>query len=140
YEGEWWRREFILDGWGGRADEGALEMAKAYHDASVMGNMSLFRRFLETSMVKSNHPRGAYAYVEAMLESVWTSEGVNKLLEKFRRVFGPHASPALVMSRRSNEREVGRAIKIVMGFTRKRELFLPHFADDDKLWVPGGQG
>ena len=138
YEGEWWHREFKLDGWGARADEVARGAAEAYHNASVMGNMSLFRRFLETSMVKTNHPRGAYAYVEAMLESVWTSEGVNKLLEKFRRVFGPHASPVNVMSRRSNEREVGKAIKIVMGFTRKRELFLPHFADDDKLWVPGG--
>lgn len=140
YEGEWWHRTFKFDGWGNRADTVALGAAEAYHNASVMGNMSLFRRFLETSMVKTNHPRGAFAYVEVLLDHVLTSEGVNKLLVRFRRVFGPNVRPVQVMNLRSHEKEKEKAIKIVMGFTRKRELFLPHFADDDKLWVPGGQG
>lgn len=139
YEGEWWHRQFKLDGWGARADELALAAAEEYHQASVMGNMSLFRRFLETSMLKSKHGRGAAAYVEVLLEHVFTAEGANKLLEKFRRVFGKSATPAYVLSRRAHEQEVERGIKVVMGFTRKRGLFLPHFADDDKLWVPGGK-
>lgn len=137
YEGEWWERKFHFDGWGAKPTTRSTEAARTYHDASVMGNMSLFRRFLETSMTSSSHPRGAYVYVEALLEKVFTAEGANKLLEKFRRVFGRHATPAHVMSQQSSEQEVEKAIKITMGFTRKRKLFLPHFADDTSLWVPG---
>ncbi|MEA1999806.1 MAG: hypothetical protein U9N61_10875 [Euryarchaeota archaeon] len=143
WEGDWWDREFRLDGYGFREGELLKEKAKAaelYHDRSVMGNMSLFRRFLETSMVKSNHLVGPYIYVEKLLEYVLTPVGGNKVLEKFRRVFGRSATPARVLSRRADKREVEKGIKVIMGFTRKRELFLPHFADDDKLWVPGGQG
>ena len=140
YEGQWWHRQFKLDGWYGRGlDPLALEAAEKYHKSSVMGNMSLFRRFLETSMVKTNHPQGAAVYVETMLDYVFTKEGANKLLEKFRRVFGKNVTFARVMNQRSHEQEVEKGIKIVMGFSRKRKLFLPHFSDDDSLWVPGGK-
>lgn len=139
YEGEWWHRQFKFDGWCKKVDPLALEAAEKYHKTSVLGNMSLFRRFLETSMVKTNHPQGAAVYVETMLEYVFTAEGANKLLEKFRRVFGRSATFNHVMNQRSHERAVEKGIKIVMGFSRKRELFLPHFADDDSLWVPGGK-
>lgn len=140
YEGAWWRRTFHLDGWGAKAETRAFNAAEEYHHRSVMGNMSLFRRFLEQSMRQTTHGQGAFAYVDVLLQNVLTVEGGNQLLEKFRRVFGPSAHPCRVMSRRSHKQEVEKGIKIVMGFTRKRRLFLPHFADDNLLWVPGGQG
>ncbi|KKM77601.1 hypothetical protein LCGC14_1368410 [marine sediment metagenome] len=139
YEGQWWHRKFVLDSWGAKADADALAAAEKYHHVSVLGSMSLFRRFLETSMVKTNHLYGASVYVETMIDHVFTKEGSNKLLEKFRRVFGKSAVPAHVMNRQSSVQEIEKGIKIVMGFTRRRELFLPHFADDDSLWVPGGK-
>jgi len=138
YEGMWWDRKFVLDGYGYYiTDQEALKAAECYHKSSVMGNMKMFRRFLETSMVKTIHPRGPYAYVEKLIENVWTAEGVNKLLEKFRRVFGRNAHPNRIMGYRGTQQPKEKAIKIVMGFTRKRGLFLPHFADDNSLWLPG---
>lgn len=138
WEGLWWERKFHFDGLI-EPDPGQIQRdaAKTYHNRSVMGNMSLFRRFLEKSMIESK--QGAYSYVEALLEHVFTAEGVNKLLEKFRRVFGRSATPARLMSQRSTKQEVEKGIKVVMGFTRRRGLFLPHFADDDSLWVPGSK-
>jgi len=139
WEGLWWKREFKFDGlvgWNSSSIPGSKTAAQEYHNSSAMGNMSLFRRFLETSMRKSSCP---YVYVETMLENVLTSEGVNKLLEKFRRVFGQSTSPAYVMSRSSSKQQIEKAIKVVMGFTRQRRLFLPHFSDDDSLWVSGGR-
>lgn len=140
YEGFWWDREFKLDGWWNETPPiEATEAATEYHESSVMKNMSLFRRFLEESMRRTKHGGGAWVYVDRLLNSVLTSTGANKVLEKFRRVFGRNVIPSRVMGLRESKQNVEKGIKIVMGFTRKRELFLPHFADDDSLWVPGGR-
>ncbi len=140
YEGYWWNRKFSLDGCFKREDPLALKAAQQYHNDSVMGNMSLFRRFLETSMQKTSHPDGASAYVQTLVTSVLTAEGGNKLLARFRRVFGGKSFRLeTVMGPHANGVELNRAIKLVMGFTRQRRLFLPHFADDESLWVPGGK-
>lgn len=135
WEGEWWTRTFKIDSFGrgsrGRAVE-SEQAAFAYHNRSVMGNMSLFRRFLETSMLQTRSLMGAFTYVDPLLTDVLTSEGANQLLDKFQKVFDD--PPYRVLSRRGNRKEIERGIKVVMGFTRKRELFQSHFADDDSLW------
>lgn len=133
WEGEWWTRTFKYDGYNLQPGNRQRDAAQEYHNRSVMGNMSLFRRFLETSMRQS---RRSHVYVETLLDHVLTAEGANKLLEKFKRVFGRNGTPSYVMA---HKQEVGKAINIVMGFTRRRKLFLPHFADDNSLWVPGGR-
>lgn len=134
YEGLWWLREFKYDG--GFRGPGSIQFnaAKQYHESSVMTNMSTFRRFLETSMRKSSNAVFATEYVFRLLQSVLTPQGGNQLLRKFRNVFGKNMVLRLVVG---NHRE--ESIKMVMGFTRKRHLFLPHFADDNSLWVPGGR-
>lgn len=143
YEGYWWDRKFSLDGlpdWKAKEDPLALKAAQQYHNDSVMGNMSLFRRFLETSMRKTSHPLGASTYVHTLINSVLTTEGGNKLLARFRRVFGGKSFRfETVMGPYANEVDINRSIKLVMGFTRQRRLFLPHFSDDNSLWVPGGK-
>lgn len=132
YEGLWWERKFELDMC--QASNDAFESAKEYHLRSAMGNMSIFRRFLETSMKNSRSP---HLYVQALLDAVLSPAGRDKMLEKFRQVFGRSATSDTVLG---NSRTVERGIKIVMGITRKRNLFLPHWSEDDLLWVPGGKG
>lgn len=138
YEGLWWKREFQYDGWDRAAvTEEAMQAAEQYHKASATGNIKLFRRFLETSMKRSNG--WAHSYVERMLDFVFTAEGGNKLLEKIRRVFGRDAQLSRIFSTPEDSYNRDKGIGVLMGFTRRRNLFLPHFADDDSLWVPGGK-
>jgi hypothetical protein len=124
WEGYWWDRTFHLDSWCRTYCENMQQRnaAYAYHEASVMQNMSTFRRFLETSMRNTQHPLGPYAYTEKLLDYMLTSEGQNLCWKKLKCFFW------------SNSHNPERLIKITMGFTRKRDLLLPHFADDENLW------
>jgi len=135
WEGRWWDRTFHLDSWGRTHGESMQQKsaAHAYHEASALGNMSLFRRFLETSMKKTNHPHGPWAYTERLVEDMLTTEGKNAFTSKFNSVFGRkfygHSIYKLA------QQNPDKIIKLTLGFTRKRNLLLPHFADDDKLWT-----
>jgi hypothetical protein len=137
YEGYWWERTFHLDGYyqGPRVDQAtAFECAEAYHQETVMSSMKRFRRFFETSIEKSTRAEG---YVHQFLEKVMTREGRDLVLQKLRRVFGKSANVFSLFGIRSQDQRKAQATKCVMGFTRKRGLFLPHWADDDRLWTPG---
>jgi hypothetical protein len=110
--------------------------AEKYHKDSVLGNMSLFRRFIERSMKES--VEGADMYVDRLVGSVLTKDAGNRLVGKFRRVFGS-AGLHGVLGLYSRHPKFEQGIKVVMGFLRKRSDFRSHFADDDALWVPGGR-
>ncbi len=133
YEGLWWDRKFILDDIrynGASVDaETAFDCAKLYHENVVMQNMSSFRRFLEASIRKSTYPN---LYINRFVEGVLNPLGRDKFMNKLRRVFGKGTHTHTVFSIYSENFEPG--IKVLMGFTRKRELYLPHWADDQKLW------
>jgi len=135
YEGEWWNRKFAFDGYDWpQLSDASVAAAREYHNQSAMGNVCLFRRFLETSMLRSKAYHGASTYVTRLIEDVLTTDGVNKLLEKFRRVFGKHAKPGSAMNSQCHPKQVKKGVDVVMGFVRKRVLFLPHFADDAGFW------
>lgn len=136
YEGLWWDREFVRDGtyYGFDVDSDlAFECAKEYNDTTVMASMSAFRRFLEESIIKSSY---SIRYVERLVEDTLNQNGRNAVIAKLRRIFG--GSSGAVLSdcfgyRVSPEKKL-QATSVVMGFTRKRKLFLPHWADNDRLW------
>jgi len=144
YEGLWWRREFQIDGhYHGYRHEmpTAHASAKEYHEDLVYSNIKTFRRFLEDSMKKSERP---YVYAELLLESVFTSQGRDMVLAKFGRVFGGTAGASLSEGYRlltdglnKYGSNVDKSIAMIMGFTRRRELYRSEWADDSKLWSPG---
>jgi hypothetical protein len=136
YEGLWWDRDFKIDGsYHGFSTEqaDAFETAKYYHDEKVMKNMSTFRRFLETSIEKSD---SGQLYMHQFAEHVLTKEGRDGLYSKLKRLGKSLFTWQLFRSKETKE----KATKILMGFTRKRILLLPHWADDEKLWTPGQVG
>ena len=135
YEGLWWERRFIIDGpyHGQPCDrDEALEVAEMYHQRSVMQNMSSFRRFFEQSVFRSDR---SYGYVRHLLEDVMNADGRDAVTQRLRRVFGRSMSLRRLFGYKSDKKE--RATKVIMGFTRQRNLFLPHWADDSQLWTPG---
>ena len=104
-----------------------------------MANIKVFRRFLENSIKASDL---AVGYVENFINEVLTQAGRDAFLQKFKQVFKVSTSPNLFLLNRTlssifrNEAEKPKATAVLMGFTRKRELYRSHFADDDSLWVP----
>lgn len=135
YEGLWWERKFILDGrfHGPKSDlADAFEAAKKYHETTVMGSMKQFRRFFEQSLCKTDR----YAsYIVRFVENCLNQKGREQLLKKARQLFGKTAQVECLINRRTSDAKKEQIIKFLMGFTRKRTLFLPHWSDDDKLWA-----
>lgn len=139
YEGKWWERRVDPDGsyYGHPMDkEEALHAADLYCRDVVLGSMSKFRRFLETSIKKSSG--WGYRYAEQFLEYVLTSAGRDAVLAKFRNIFGVREACSVTRLFNGSEGNPAKqkAIDCLMGFTRKRNLFVPLWADEPSLWVP----
>lgn len=115
YEGNWWDRTFHLDGFSRAYDkEEALEVAKQYHNNVVFRDIRTFRRFLEASLIVTTRP---HLYIPPLL-SVFSNRN------KVNLAYG--------MIKRGNKES---AIRTIMGLTRDRRNFLPHFSDDEGLWT-----
>ncbi|MFA5766870.1 MAG: hypothetical protein WC919_03025 [Candidatus Paceibacterota bacterium] len=151
YEVEWWRRRLLLDGpfrgtfkrtghnaletyadqYGQermaarqRAREQAMDAAQQYAQAVSIGNMTTFRRFLTTSLQKTDEPTKYVLHFELMLNRVGRDQLARRLKEFTMRCG------------RVSKTNVDRITKLLLGFTRKRELLIPEWADDKGLWVP----
>lgn len=134
-EGFWWDRSFDIDGpfYGDPTERAAgIQAAKVYHERSVLANHKVFRNFLEKSIKASDRPEG---YVDHLLCDVFTLEGRDKVLQKFRQVFGRTSRVVDQFYRQASGEFKSRATGVLMGFTRKRNLFRSHFADDLKFWT-----
>lgn len=138
YEARWWDRTVVRDG---RFNspfpslEGeALECATEYAHRVSIGNLTLLRQFLETSIRKSERP-GAYLDRFILL---LTKEGTDRYWSKLKLLLGTTMSlPSFRAEYCTKVTEnLDSIIKMVMGFTRKRDLLVPAWADDGKLWLP----
>jgi hypothetical protein len=152
YEVEWWQRRLLLDGpfrgtfkrtghnalehhiamhtsdaartsWYRLQDE-AKQAAQQYANAVSIGNMTTFRRFLTTSLQKTEEPTKYVLHFELMLNRVGRDQLARRLKEFTMRCG------------RVSKTNVDRITKLLLGFTRKRELLIPEWADDKGLWVP----
>lgn len=138
YENAWWERTVRKDISPGRrmADfpEEALEAAKEYSDRVVTGSLPAFRRFLETSMQTSESP---HKYVENFILCL-NQNGQDQLYTKLKRIC--NISSMLFTNFRytmlTDPQKKRSIISTILGFTRKRELLVPVWADDNQLWLP----
>lgn len=136
YEGLWWDRRLIIDGpyRGASVDrQAALESADQYYHSVTIGNMKLFRRFLETSINRSTR---SWYYVDRFISQVLTKGGRDAVIDDFRRNFngGKSLQPMQILSVFGKEETKGPATKVLMKYTRRRGLFVPEWADDPKIW------
>ena len=150
YEAKWWEKDvFFVDGIVPSTYKGleleAFGLAEHYSKEVATKNMSVLRRFIENSMKKSETP---FAYAEKLL-SMMTPSGAASARVKLRRVFGLGQQTPSSLARWSHDNSntfdlfkvrnpgLEKAVSCLMGFTRKRDLFLPEWADDQSLWKPG---
>lgn len=131
YEVAWWNRKTTLDGvfwhpdstnsWCQSAFEKslqkeALDAADQYARMTSIGNMTQLRQFLEASLTRSERPQ---AYVNHFYDML-VAKGRDLLRNKLKMI---------------GDNLMG-IIKTIMGFTRKRNLLVPEWADDTTVWVP----
>lgn len=131
FEGHWWDRTVTHDGgrrYGDLRDAEALESATQYSNLVCLGNMRIFRNFLETSIARSDTP---HKYVTALAERALNKKGRDLLMKRVKELFSCKLSN--LFTRVSKERKAS-ATSLIIGFTRKHELWLPQWSDEDKLW------
>jgi hypothetical protein len=150
YEVNWWEREIHIDGsfrggfngigrnalirhseWSDQHKilretlrKEAFEAAQKYANAVSIGDMTTFRRFFTTSMQKTDEPIKYVLHFQLMLNRIGR-ELLAKRLKEFTIQCG-----------RVNKTNVDRVTKLLLGFTRKRELLTSEWADNKSLWVP----
>lgn len=156
YEARWWDRTIKLDGsYNGEAYDKELASAAAleYAKAVSIGSLTALRNFLEVSLRKSIRPFG---YLDYFLDDFLNAKGRDLAVSKLTRLLGRNYREKLGYRRsilstldiKSGEQAgpVEIAIKVMLGFTRKRELLNAAWADDSLLWVsrsnspPGQEG
>jgi len=137
YESLWWDRTVKLDGTYHGQDfdqELALDAATGYAEAVSIGSLTALRRFLETSLRRSDM---RHLYVAAFLDNFLNKGGRNAFSNKLKSVFGvKYLDLYELFGPQVQPERCESLIKCVLGFTRKRELLVPAWADDTKLWVP----
>jgi hypothetical protein len=131
YEVAWWIRNVKRDGlyygnFRSEADE-ALQAASTYAHKTSIGNLQLLRQFLEMSMRKSMNPF-SYMYT---FERMLNKQGKELYNLKIRKLFGESINRLF-----HADINFDTAIKLMMGFTRKRQLLVPEWADATELWLP----
>lgn len=147
FEAEWWHRKVKLDH-GGRMyftppqREARLAAATQYAENMSIGDLGRLRTFLEVSMQNSDRP---YLYAEQFRRAFLTFEGRVKFEKEATTIFKKSLDNIFcditVPKGKKAPTEKGRValdsfIKFMLGFTRKRKLIVPEWADDEKLWVP----
>lgn len=136
YEAFWWNRTVKFDGYfcGKEFDRAlALELATQYANTVSIGDLKMLRRFLETSMQKTDRP---YLYAE-QFRNLLNKKG-KETYEQQLKAHIPMKNIFVMLGRSesSNPSLLDKLIKIMMGITRKRDLLVPEWSDDTKLWVP----
>lgn len=131
YEAKWWNRTVRLDGHYNGKDydqQLALDCAKQYANNVSIGNMTKLRQFLTTSLRQSERPE---AYIWTFAEALNT-KGRDTYAFQLKRLFdiGFLGRSCNVKMKSCLE----AIIKVVMGFTRKRRLLVPEWADDNMIW------
>lgn len=135
YETAWWNRQTHLDGIyrGELASADALIAAEQYAMRSSIGHIQILRRFLEPTLKTTDRGYGYFAVFRNML----TSKGKDILERKTIQVVGAEEYRKMSMYAWHSSSTLGTSlINAMMGITRKRELLIPEWADDDKLWLP----
>ncbi len=144
YEVAWWERRVRIDGgfYGGPKylEQQAMESAKKYAHLASIGSLPIFRRFLETTVRRTDEWR-RFQYFQRVLENLLTAEGREQLARKLQAAIGGRKGASILDSLPLLDVPLfDRCVNAMMGFTRKRELMVSEWADDDALWVKKSKG
>ncbi len=135
YEAQWWDRKFHLDGTfhGPEYDKKeAFDCAHEYAKRVSIGNLTTLRQFLENSIMKTFQ---LSRYLELFAGSFLNREGSNEFLVKMKTKLYWQDLWNIPFNLDKEERR--KLLKMMLGFTRRRNLLVPEWADDTKLWTPG---
>lgn len=133
YEAHWWNRTVHLDGEFRGVDfnrKDAIECAEEYARRTSIGNLSILRRFLEGSLRAT---RRMAMYEERLVSGMLNHAGRDLIVGRLRQFERDHGHDQF----RWAGSVKNQYIKLLMGFTRKRDLLVPEWADDNTLWTPG---
>lgn len=137
YEALWWDRQVRLDGnyYGHDFDKGdALKAATTYAQGVSIGSLTALRRFLETSLRKTERPA---SYVQAFGEQFLLKGGRDEFFTRLRAILKVRSFNYYEMFRdRPKPDQLEHVIRCMLGFTRKRKLLVPAWSEDDQLWKP----
>lgn len=155
YEAHWWNRSVVKDGAmrrGGYAHnvvvtQQQLEAATNYANLVSIGDLGQLRRFLEQSLAKTDKSN---VYLHQFRNGFLTVDGRIQFDKDCKEILkvSPHAildqsigvvnSPiGKADSKKSRPLSLESVTKFILGFTRKRKLIVPEWADDDSLWTSG---
>lgn len=140
WEARWWDRTVVLDGkFNGEAYD--LELASTasqeYAKAVSIGSLSALRNFLEVSLRKTNAP---YMYVSGFLYNLIKPQGRDIVANKLKRCLGiKRLDIYKLIGHRPDSATVQRITKVLLGFTRNRDVLCDAWADDSSLWLPRGE-
>lgn len=137
YEAHWWDRTVKFDNWGpvkypDHTKELILDCANQYAHQVSIGNLTQLRRFLETSMRNSDR---ASLYAGQLRDQMLTAKGRKQFDNRLGKIFKTRSSYGVLNTVASQN--LDGLVKFVLGFTRKRELLVPEWADDNRIWKPG---
>jgi hypothetical protein len=134
YECLWYERRTLRDGiyHGHHFDSSdALQAADLYSRKVATGNLTTLRQFLESSIRRTERPHTYLDRFAAMLNS----KGKNLFIASLGRFTNLKVKDIWYGVKNQIKYELETIIKIMMGFTRKRRLLVPEWADDNILWA-----
>jgi hypothetical protein len=129
YETDWWIRRVRLDSFDrSHETDRALAAARQYSEAVCIGDIQKFRRFFETSIQKSDRPR---IYFLNFIERMLTQPARDEIALRVQRIWGKS------LLQIGQIKQTDRLCSLLLGYTRKRNLLVPEWADENKLWTTG---
>lgn len=147
WEAAWWNRTLKKDGRTAflpHQEPIAYAEAKKYADIVSIGSLHSLRQFLENSIRNSQRPS---SYVWMIRQQLLNQKGRKSYEHKLIQAFGKTGADSLFdrayallddkpVSYKTRNEYLDRLVKIVLGFTRKRDMLVPEWSDDLSLWVP----
>jgi hypothetical protein len=158
YENNWWERKTKRDGFGGnmayssfsnintlnaacystyetppddmRTDE-ALNAADQYAKEVSTGSIRAFRSFLTHSIRNSERPQEYLSRFMLMLNK----EGKDDFKKRSKNIFCTASGGAVELGRlMTTPQRTKQITDFTLGYTRKRNLLVPEWSDDDSVW------
>lgn len=127
YEALWWERKVVIDGpFCGESfeREEALQCASLYAQDISIGNLTVLRRFLESSLRATEVP---FLYLERFFGSFLSIEGKKHAKVRLKKAVG-HLELG-TLRRSPSDFHLDRIIAVMMAMTRKREWLQDAWAD-----------
>lgn len=137
YEANWATRDVKVDG---RLHvphydrDIAIQRATEYANMVSIGNLTTLRNFLEVSLRETDRP---WYYMRMMHEYMLTSKGKRAMEHDLRQKFSLKSfdfDSFRSLQELQNATSRKSLTKLMLGYTRRRKLLIPAWADDGQLW------